>query len=684
MSKNRLGDEGSPYLQLHKDNPVHWYAWGEDAFRDAEGQNKPILLSIGYSACHWCHVMNHESFADEETAAQMNAQFINIKVDREERPDVDQVYQAAANALGHTGGWPLTMFLTPKGVPFFASTYSPKEERLGMPAFRTVLASVDRSYRENPQPISESAERCVQQLNQIFNRDMRGRIDGALLDTAALRIAQRFDIFFGGPTGQMKFPTVTALEVMWRAFLRSGSPQFMQIFSTTLDNMLLGGLYDHIGGGFARYCVDERWTVPHFEKMLYDNAMILDLMVTVWQFNRNALCRDRIFETVEFLLRDLKSGDAFASSLDADSEGHEGKYYVWSEAEIDAALSGTFVQRFKAAYNVRAEGNFEGKNVLQRLGASAPYPQSDADEALLRRQRELLLAERSKRVAPMRDEKVLADWNGLALAALASAGAVFQKPEWIAAAVRCFDFVVRSHGEDGRLHHAWHDGKRGALGFADDYAHMIRAAITLWELVGGKQYLDHALAWSRTLNEHFWDHNLGGYFFTSDEADPLIVRTRMVYDQPVACANSVMIAQLAKLFLATADQQHAQRADQLIRAFAGESARAFMSMASYFSSVEVAVTGLQIVIIGAQNNPKTHELASAVLGRSLPNRLLVVAPPDDALPEGHPAHGKPMQNGQPTAYICQRGTCSAPITNPVTLSQVLQLPARPPQGQSLQ
>jgi uncharacterized protein YyaL (SSP411 family) len=684
MSQNLLAKETSPYLLLHKDNPVHWHAWGPEAFAEAEAANKPVLLSVGYTACHWCHVMNHESFADPETAALMNEQFVNIKVDREERPDVDQIYQAAANTLGQSGGWPLTVFLTPKGIPFFAGTYSPKEERPGMAAFKTVLSQVSQIYREQPGPVSQNADRVMQQLNTLWRRDMRGAVDVSMLDAAAIRIGQRFDIFFGGPVGTMKFPSVTQLEVLWRAFLRSGSGQFMQLVSTSLDNMLLGGLFDHIGGGFSRYCTDERWIVPHFEKMLYDNAMLLDFMIGVWQFNRNALCRARIEETIQFLMRDMMVEDAFASSLDADSEGEEGKYYVWSEAEIDAALAGTFVQRFKAAYNVRREGIFQGKNIPQRLGSTAPFPQPDADEALLRKQRELLLAVRQKRIAPLRDDKVLADWNGLAIAALANAGAVFQKTEWTTAAIKAFDFVVRVLGDGDRLYHAWHEGKRGKQGFADDYAHMIRAALVLWEVVGDKRYLDFARRWTRTMNEHFWDSEHGGYSFTSDDVDPLIIRTRMLFDQPVAAANSLMIAQLARLYQATTDEEYAKRADALFKAFAGEASRTFPSTGSYFSALETALAALQIVIIGPNNHPKTHELAAAVLGRSLPNRLLVVVSPDQPLPEGHPAHGKTTQNGLPTAYICQRGTCSAPITNPVTLSQSLQLPSRPATPQQVQ
>ncbi|HXC57501.1 MAG TPA: thioredoxin domain-containing protein [Rhizomicrobium sp.] len=679
---NRLANETSPYLQLHKDNPVDWYPWGPEALAAAEAQNKPILLSIGYTACHWCHVMEQESFADPATAALMNENFINIKVDREERPDIDQVYQAAGNLMGHPGGWPLTAFLTPQRVPFVVGTYFPKEERAGMATpFQKVIEDVLRVQREQGEAYTQTIDSVQRELNNLWHRDMRGPLDAGTLDSAAIRIGQRFDLFFGGISGQqLKFPSVTQLEVMWRAFLRTGMSQFIQLTSTALDNMLLGGLWDHIGGGFSRYCTDERWLVPHFEKTLSDNAMLLELMTSVWQFNRNKLCEQRVAETVLFLVRDMKSGAAFASSIDSDSEGVEGKYYLWSEAEVDATLMGTFVAKFKTAYNVSRDGSLgEGRNVLQRLGSPAPFPQSDADEALLARQRGLLLKARQNRVAPLRDDKILADWNGLAIAALANAGAAFQNNEWTTIAIQAFDFVVKALGDGDRLAHSWRDGKRGAPGFADDYAHMARAALILFEVVGEKRYLDYAQRWTRTLNEHFWDAAQNGYCFTADDADTMIVRTRMIFDQPVPSANATMIQVLSRLMMVTGDAQYADRINGLVGAFAGEGQRVFMSMASYFSGLEYALTALHLVVVGPLGHPKTHELTQAILGRALPNRFLTVIAPEDGFPEGHPMFGKTMQNGQPTAYVCQRGTCSAPLTNPVTLSQMLQLPPSRPQ-----
>ncbi|HEY3637748.1 MAG TPA: thioredoxin domain-containing protein [Rhizomicrobium sp.] len=681
MSENQLGTETSPYLLLHKDNPVHWRKWGQEALAEAEAANRPILLSIGYTACHWCHVMNAESFQDAETAALMNEHFINIKVDREERPDIDQVYQAAANALGHTGGWPLTMFLTPQGEPYFAGSYFPKEERSGQPAFKRVLPEVARLFHEQPEPVANTAARVQQTFANLWARDLRGTLEASIVDQCAIRTAQRFDIFYGGLTGAPKFPSTGLVELLFRAHLRTGVPQFLQLVLTSLEHMALGGMYDHVGGGFARYATDERWMVPHFEKMLNDNALLIDLYSLAWQHNRSAVYRDRVEETCNWLLREMMVEQAFASSLDADQDGEEGKYYLWTEAEIDAALMGTFVQKFKEAYGVRREGNYQGRNILQRLG-NPPYPLPEADEALLKKQRELLLATRLKRTPPMRDDKVLADWNGLAIAALANAGMVFRKAPWTAAAIRAFAFVETALGDGDRLYHSWCNGTRHHTGFADDYAHMARAALAIWETSGDKRFLNRAQAWVHVLNEHFWDAQNGGYFYTSDDSDPLIVRTRVVFDQSTPAANGIMLNVLSRLHFITADNVYRDRANALLQSFSGEVTRAFLSMGSYLNGLDVAMTALQIVIVGQMDNPKTHELANAVLGRALPNRTLIVVDPRESLPAGHPAAGKTMQNGQPTAYVCQRQTCSAPIANPVTLSQVLQLPPRAAQGQA--
>jgi uncharacterized protein YyaL (SSP411 family) len=676
---NRLAQESSPYLLGHKDDLVDWYPWGPEALAAASAQNKPIFLSIGYSACHWCTVMGRESFADPAIAEILNTNFINILVDREERPDVDQVYQAAANIMGHAGGWPLSAFLTPQKVPFLTGTYFPKEERPNQaPPFPTILDNIVRTWRDEQPQIGEVTANVLSQLQNLWQRDMRGPVGPDFLDSAAVRTGQRFDLFFGGLTAQQpKFPSVTHIELILRGFLRSGMGQFMQLAGHTLDNILLGGVWDHVGGGFFRYAQDERWTIPQFEKTLTDNALLLGIMTEFWRFNRNRLCAERIPETVDFLLKDMRNGAAFASAIYADSGSLEqGSYYLWTEPEIDAALMGTFVAKFKSAYGVTRDGNYEGKTVLQRLQSAAPFPQSDADEALLAKQRELLRATRAKRPAPARDDKVLADHNGVAIAALANAGGAFQNSAWIQAAIEAFDFIVKNLGEGDRLHHSWVNGKRGAQGFADDYAQMALAALALYENAGDDRYLDYAKRWTRVLNEHFWDADRAGYCFVADDAQPMIVRARMTFDQPAWSGNATMLKVLSCLMMATGDPAYADRINALVGAFAGEAQRVFISMPSYFCGLEFAVASLQLVVIGPPSSAKTHELTNAILGAPLINRFLTVVAPGGSFPDGHPMAGRQMQNGQPTAYVVQRGQVSAPVTNAVTLTQMLQLPVQ--------
>ncbi|HUB85224.1 MAG TPA: thioredoxin domain-containing protein [Rhizomicrobium sp.] len=683
MSRNQLDQQSSPYLLLSKDMPVHWRPWGPEALAEAQATGKPIHLSVGYTACHWCHVMNAESYADPEFAALLNENFVNIKVDREERPDIDQLYQTSLSLLGSQGGWPLTMFLTPAGDAFAGGTYMPPVERQGAPSFRTVVDNVLRVYREQPERLAQVAQEMTTKYAELWNRDLRGPLDPAPVDQAAIRIGQRYDIFFGGLLGIPKFPNMPHIELLFRAFLRTGMAPFAIQAQTSLANISMGGIYDHVGGGLHRYATDERWLLPHFEKMLNDNALYIDTLLLHWQYDRNPLYQARIEETVAWMLRDMMVAEGFASSIDADSEGEEGKYYLWSEAEIDAALAGTFTQKFKQVYNVAAQGPVRGKNVLCRIGAQSVFNLSQADEALFKKQREMLLAARSKRVAPLRDDKVLADWNGMAIAALANAGAAMRKTEWTVAAMRAFEFVEKTLGDGDRLYHSWCEGKRQHIGFADDYAHMARAALALWQATNDPKYLARAKSWAHELNEHFWDSQNGGYFFSADEADPLNGRIRSVYDVTQPCANGIMPAVLAKLFMVTLDPAYRERTNAALDAFSGEVSRSYISMTAFLKSLETVIEGLQIVIIGPVNNPKTHELVSAVRGRALPNALLLLIDPAQTLPEGHPAFGKTMDGGRPTAYICQRNGCSAPITNPVTLSQALQLPPRPQQAQPM-
>jgi hypothetical protein len=672
---NALDTATSPYLLAHKDNPVAWRVWSNDVLAEAEKEGKPILLSLGYSACHWCHVMNRESFSDPEIAKLINENFIPVIADRFQRPDLDQLYQAAANSMGHQGGWPLNLFLNAKGYPYFVAGYLPKEDRLNQPAFSRVLTDMAALYRDKPDDVARSAQVAYERVANLLDRNMRGQPEAIQLDVAGMRIGQRYDIFLGGQIGQMKFPQTIFLEILWRAYLRTGIQQFIQLVTTTMDASVLGGLYDHVGGGFFRYTADERWLVPHFEKMLADNALMIEFLTGMWQFNRNALSRQRIEESVAWLLRDLKMDGAFAAGLEAESEGEEGKYYLWTEAEVDAALSGTFAQRFKAVYGITRDGNHMGRNIPRRMGHIQPQL-SQADDVLLVKQRGLMLAARDKRMRPARDETLMADWNGLAISALAQAGAALDHPDWTKTAITAFDTVVKLLGDGDRLYHSANGGKRGASGFADDYASMIRAALHLWEVTGETRFLDAAKRWVATLDTHFWNLEMGGYCTTADDSEQLIVRQRVLYDQAIPSANGTMIWSLTRLGMVTGDGVYGERARALLDSFADEYGRAWASCASYINGLENFATGSQVVVVGPRSNPRTQELIRTVWGKALPNRLLYVVETGEALPAGHPAFGKGMQNGAPTAYLCQRNVCSPPITSAVALSQALTLPPR--------
>ncbi|CAO3415297.1 thioredoxin domain-containing protein [Azospirillum doebereinerae] len=667
---NLLNRETSPYLLQHKDNPVHWMPWGPDAFARARAENKPVLLSVGYAACHWCHVMAHESFEDPAIAGLMNELFINIKVDREERPDVDQIYQSALALLGQQGGWPLTMFLTADAEPFWGGTYFPPAPRYGRGGFPDVLRGVAESYAQEPDKVTRNVSALKTALESQAENRAAGEIDPSMLDQIASRLAREVDPVHGGIGSAPKFPQAPLFELLWRAWQRTSRAPYREAVVNTLANMAQGGIYDHLGGGFARYSVDERWLAPHFEKMLYDNAALLDLMTLVWQDTRDPLLEARIRETVAWVQREMiAEGGGFAATLDADSEGEEGRFYVWSEAEIDRLL-GADAGFFKQVYDVTPHGNWEGTTILNRLGR---LELSDPEaEARLAANRETLLRARAKRVRPGWDDKVLADWNGQMIAALVHAGLVFDEPEWIDTAGRAFAFVRDRMSDAGhRLHHSWRAGQLRTPGMLDDYAGMARAALALHEAMGDPAALDQARAWTAVLDAHFWDAAAGGYFFTADDAEGLIVRTKSAYDNATPNGNGTMLTVLATLFHRTGEEAYRERAEAVAAAFSGELTRNFFPLTTFLNAVEFLHTPTQVVIVGPPRTPETDALRRVVLDRSLPNRILTVLPPGADLPAGHPAQGKGMKDGRATAYVCTGMTCSAPVTSPADLAEAL-------------
>ncbi len=672
MPENLLARETSPYLLQHKDNPVAWHPWDEEALARAKRENKPILLSIGYAACHWCHVMAHESFEDEFTAALMNQLFVNIKVDREERPDLDQLYQAALQLLGEHGGWPLTMFLTPEGEPFWGGTYFPPTARYGRPGFRDVLSAIATAYREDPQKVRANVTAMREALERMAAPEDGVVLPADLARRAAERLAQEVDPTWGGIGGAPKFPQAPILALLWKMG-RSGRLQpLCEAVRLTVLRMAQGGIYDHLGGGFARYSVDAEWLVPHFEKMLYDNAALIELMTAVWQETREPLLEARIRETVGWVLREMVAeGGGFAASLDADSEGEEGRFYVWSEAEIDAALPADLAQPFKTAYDVTPEGNWEGRTILHRNRAPEP---ADADtEARLAEARRILLSVRSGRVRPGWDDKVLADWTGMMIAALAEAGAVFAEPDWIIAARRAFAFVEERMSVGDRLHHSSRLGRARHPGTLDDHAQMSRAALALHEVTGEPAFLDRARRWVAALDLHFRDGASGGYFFTAEDTADILQRARGAHDNATPSGNGVMVEVLARLHLLTAEDGYRARAQGILDAFSGAVLRTVFPFATLIAAADFLQNAVQIVLVGSPGDPGLEQLRRAVYDRFIANRLLTRADPQAPLPPGHPAAGKGLAKGRPAAYICRGQTCSLPIADARALAKALQM-----------
>ena len=674
MPHNRLDQETSPYLLQHKDNPVHWYAWGDDALEAARTENKPILLSIGYAACHWCHVMAHESFENPEIAAEMNAHFINIKVDREERPDIDSIYQTALQLLGEHGGWPLTMFLTPDGDPFWGGTYFPPTPRYGRPGFDQVLKSISRTYADSPDQVEGNVVAIKDALINALAPKGGGGMSLQTLDQVAAVAVRMVDPYSGGTQGAPKFPQPMFFRFLWAAHLRSTSAIFADAVTLSLDNMCQGGIYDHLGGGFARYSTDDRWLAPHFEKMLYDNALLIELMSDVWLKTKSPLYRQRTIETIDWLLREMKNGKeradgfAFAGALDADSEGEEGKFYVWSAAETAEVLGGD-ADDFSATYDVTPDGNWEGKTILNRL---ATMDWDDAQEARMAPLREKLLARRDGRIRPGRDDKILADWNGLMIAALVRAGITFDRSDWIDLAADVFAWI-KTHmtAVDGRLRHSFCAGQLQHPAVIDDIANMARAALYLFEATGDPAYSADAEAWAETAETHYLDPDGGGYFMAADDTPGLVARPKPIFDNAQPAGNGTMAEVLVRLYLMTGNAIFRDRAESLFRTFITEEANHNLHHPTLLMAWEMMMRGTQIVISGDPDDNATRALVSAAL--KSPNRLSVVThvAPDRTLPDDHAAAGKGMVDGKPAAYVCVGPTCSLPVTDADQLGDIL-------------
>ncbi len=671
--QNRLGRETSPYLLQHKDNPVEWWAWGPEALAAAKRTNKPILLSVGYAACHWCHVMAHESFEDAETAAVMNELFVNIKVDREERPDIDQIYMAALHHLGEHGGWPLTMFLTPAGEPIWGGTYFPKSSRYGKPAFVDVLREIARLFREEPQKIDQNRAALMARLAAAAERHGAVTISPAQLDNAARQLAGIIDPVNGGTRGAPKFPQAALFELLWRAGLRTDDVHYFAAVEITLDHICEGGICDHLGGGFSRYSVDESWLVPHFEKMLYDNAQLLELLAIAYKRTDKRLYLQRADETVAWLKREMTIPDgAFAASLDADSEGEEGKFYVWSYDEVLSILGTEDGEFFARHYDVTPAGNFEGHNILNRLKRPLPIPPPLAgegregdDEERLAPLRAKLLAVRDGRVRPGLDDKVLADWNGLMIAALADASLMLGEPSWRELAARAFGFVAREMTRGDRLGHSWRAGQLKFPGLASDFAAMIRAALALHEATGQREYLEQALVWQSALDRNYANAETGTYYLTAADAEGLVIRPAATTDEATPNHNAVAAGNLIRLAVLAGDEKFRDQADRLLAAIAPEAVENLYMHMALLNAVDLRIRAAEIVVTG--QDARAQSLLEAA--RSVPplDRIVMHAASAAVLPATHPARAKVNAANEAQAFVCIGESCSLPVSDPARL-----------------
>src|SRR5438067_3695305 len=676
---NRLAAETSPYLLQHAHNPVDWYPWSEEAFARARAENRPILLSVGYSACHWCHVMERESFEDENTARLMNELFVNVKVDREERPDVDDVYMKAVQMLTGRGGWPMTVFLTPDGKPFYGGTYFPPVDRHGLPGFPRLLQAVARAYRDQPDEVARSVDRILSALEGVEQpRPSEGPLDPTRPRRAAEGLLGLVDRHHGGLGGAPKFPHAAVFQLLLRHYRATGRRDFLDVVRLTCERMAHGGLYDQIGGGFHRYTVDGEWLVPHFEKMLYDNAQLPRLYLETFQVTGEPWLRRIAEETLDYLLRDMRDPEGgFYSATDADSEGEEGKYFVWTPAEVARLVDARDVELVCRYWDISEEGNFDGKSIphvtLTVEQVARTFGRSPAEgAAALERARTRLLAARGERVPPARDEKILASWNGLMIGTLAEAGRVLRTPRFVGAACAAAEFVWTRMRSGGKLLHGWAGGgaKHGA--YLDDHAFVASALLDLYEATGDRVHLERTRELAAALDARFHDGAGGGYFFTAHDEERLIARSKPGADGSLPSGNAVAAHVLLRLHHLTGEAGHRARAEEILRLYHDEAAENPFAYATYLQALELYLEGpLEVVVVGRRGAADTDVLWGEVARAYLPHRVLVATEPGEADPPA-PARARPPVDGRATAYVCRNFTCSAPVTRADELARLLQ------------
>ena len=665
---NRLIHETSPYLLQHAHNPVAWFPWGEEAFEKAVAEDKPIFLSVGYAACHWCHVMAHECFEDEEIAQIMNAHFVNVKVDREERPDVDEIYMNAVQVMTGSGGWPMSVFLTPQGVPFYGGTYFPPQSRHNIPGFPHVLESVARHYREKGENVADVANRLYEHLRAMAHIDaLADGLSEADFDGAFQKIRANFDFQNGGFGTQPKFPNSMNLDVFLRTYLRTGNEEALAMVTLTLEKMARGGIYDQLGGGFHRYSVDSRWLVPHFEKMLYDNALLARLYTQTYQVTKQPLFARIVRSILDYTRREMTSPEGgFYSTQDADSEGEEGKFFVWTPQEVMDLLGEEDGAAFCRYFDVTARGNFEGKNILN-------IPQAyEVDEDAMARGCAILFEAREKRVKPGRDEKIQVSWNGLMISAFAQAYRVFGDPVYLKGASEAARFILENMRTDrGLLLHTYTDGRARFNAYQDDYACLIVGLIDLYESSFEPSYLVAARDFMEVMIDQFWDREGGGFFYTGRDHEALIVRSKNPFDNATPSGNSMGAMALLRLGTLLEREEWRDMAARILHLFGRHIQEVPSGFGNMICALDLYLQGsVEVAVLGDRDSADTVALLDVVNKTWRPNVVLCGGsdPVSDAIPL---LKNRGMIDGRATAYVCRNFVCSEPVTDAEALEKLL-------------
>jgi len=665
-----LTQETSPYLLQHAGNPVDWYPWGGEALSRAKAEDKPILLSIGYSACHWCHVMAHESFENDEVASLMNENFINIKVDREERPDLDTVYMEAVQAITGRGGWPLTVFLTPEGEPFFGGTYFPPEDSRGLPGFSKVLRAVSSAYHNRREEVTGAVQQITNALTTRKNtRESEDDLKPGILNDAHATLVSSYDTTNGGFGQAPKFPQPMVLEFLLSYFLRTGNRTSLDMVVNTLEKMARGGVYDQIGGGFHRYSTDNHWLVPHFEKMLYDNALLARLYLRAYKITASPLFKRIVEETIDYVLREMTSSDgAFYSTQDADSEGEEGRYYTWTPEEIEKVVGKERGKILCDYYGVTPNGNFEGRNILHVIHESA------TGHSAVKQVQTMLLKEGEKRVKPGRDEKAITAWNGLMLAALSEAANMLDREDYLEAALTNGKFLLEKLSNDGKLMHTYKDGKSRIDAYLDDYALLIEGLLKLHEASLEGKWLQEATRLGSVMVRDFWDESAGKFYDTSGRHQSLFIRPGNSYDGALPSGASAATMALLKLSRLSDNRRFEHIASISLKSVSGSLADYPQGHGNWLSALDLLLNNRrEIVVVGTRNSPQTKALLKIILNSRLPDQVFAAVDPDDPFPARDIAllKDREMKNGQPTVYVCENYSCHTPLTDPAELQDLL-------------